>query len=321
MDAMPMLKVHIDPSTVGALRRCQVVGRWRSDDARRAYVLTLFWPAGAAPAGGYPLVVMLDGAWVADATAQVSSGIAVALLMHEGDLDIVKAARAFDFTPPLASAAAPAPADPRTPRWRNGGADAFLKIFDMVMLPWVLAQAPIDSARVTAFGHSYAGLCLLRGLYGGALTQVTRCVLASPSVWWHYGAVDQVLPQIPSLLPMINLVASRAGIERAGMARALRPIALFLAGEHERWHAQAVGPDATISSREGGCSTLEPIARAAARWAATGDHAVYLATVPRGTHRSMLAQAVAPAFEFARPPRVTLDQVWHRMRVDPRIEA
>ena len=319
MDAITLLQANTEPSAIGALPGYQAVGRWCSDDGQRAYALTLFWPAGGAPDSGYPLVVMLDGAWVGDASAQVGNGIAVALLRHEGDLDIVKAARAFDFTPPLASTTIPA--DPRTPRWRNGGADAFLKLFDRVIVPWMLAQAPIDPARVTVFGHSYAGLCLLRGLYSGALRQVARCVLASPSVWWHNGAIDQALPQIPKTMPIDHCGSPPARIEQAGAVQTWRPIALFLVGEHERWHAHAVGPDATASSRAGGRSTLALIEQAAARWAATGDYAVYLATVPGGTHRSMLAQAVAPAVEFARLARATLGQVWPRVHANPRIKA
>jgi|GEM_PF-1261300 len=281
--------MHVDSRLGGDPPGRQASERWLSKDGQRAYSVTLHLPEGAAPAHGFPLMVLLDGAWVSEASMQVERGTAVALVMHEGEPEAVKAGRAFDFTPPLANT--PQPADPRTPRWRNGGADGFLQLLDTAMLPWMLAQAPVDCDGVTLFGHSYGALCVLRGLYAGAFARVTRCVLASPSVWWHDGAVDQALP-------ITGLQASH------------RPAVLFLAGEHERWHAQAVGPDGTAQSREGGRSTLAPIRAAAERWAATGGHEVYLDVVPQGTHHSMLAQSLAPAFEFARQPRTALGRTW-----------
>lgn len=137
-----------------------------SADGQRRYRVQLLRPTAAAPAAGYPLLVMLDGnaafAALTDEllARQAASGrpLAIATLGYETEQALDVTARAFDYTPPVPG---------EDPTWgsvsrqrRGGGADLFLDLVEQRVLPEIRRRLPCDPARTTLWGHSYGGLDL-----------------------------------------------------------------------------------------------------------------------------------------------------------------
>lgn len=260
------------------------------------YRVRVWVPSQAAPAEGYPVLVMLDGdallpELLAHLSAHAPDGdpVLVVLVAHVAQGEAARQARVYDYTPGLPDN--PRPPDPRVPAWRNGGAGAFLDFLESSVMPWVNGQYATDTTRITFYGHSYAALCVLHALY----TQAFSCagyVAVSPSVWWQGGAVFDAL-------------ARGAGCPREP-ARVL-----VMAGTRESWHPHAVGADGSPASRVGGRPTLPQARELAQALARLKDVDVTFEAVEGGTHHTMLAQSVAPALAFARrrlPPGSPLIQ-------------
>lgn len=140
-----------------------------SVDGQRHYRLWLGRPLQAPPAAGYPVVWMLDGNAAVGALDEstlrrLADGDAPLLVAigYRTPLRIDRAGRTFDYTP-----ASPGQADQRDPLngLPSGGADAFLDLLRDGMRPAVAAQAPLDTARQTLWGHSYGGLLVLHALF------------------------------------------------------------------------------------------------------------------------------------------------------------
>jgi len=213
-------------------------------DARR---LRLHVPDGAPPRDGWPLLVLLDGDWVWPLDPPPEGGAACAVLIpgHGGmrgpfpprlarqggsapaALQAL-ARRALDFTPPAPDGGRWP--DPRRPEWQCGGADAFLDTLLGPMLAWAGAQAPLDPARLSLYGHSYGGLCALYALarHPG---RFARTICASPSLWWRDGRIEALLDGLPRALP--------SGPDTAGAAS---PRLTLMAGTDERWYPRPPDP-------------------------------------------------------------------------------
>lgn len=163
-----------------------------SADGQRHYQLWIARPNQPAPAAGYPLVWMLDGNAAIGALdekllADLNNGKAPLLVAvgYQTPLRIDRAGRTRDYTPPRAAVAEqkdPLTGDP------SGGADAFLDLMRDRMLPAVAAQAPLDRAQQTLWGHSYGGLLTLHALLTRP-QQFSFYAPASPSLWWGDGAI------------------------------------------------------------------------------------------------------------------------------------
>lgn len=260
----------------------RLIAGTRANTTYRVRVLLPDAPAGPL---GYPVLIMLDGdALLADVQTQLASAsvplpepVLVVLISHAAQGEAARQARVYDYTPALPGNARPA--DPRVPAWRNGGADDFLAFVDAAVMPWINGQYGTDTSRVTFYGHSYGGLCVLHALCSHALP-FTRYIAVSPSVWWQDGAI-------------------RAEIDAAVPGDAVPVDVLVMAGTHERWHPLAAGPDGSPDSRRGGEPTL-PAARdvAQALTRLLGVRVGFRA-IEGGTHHTMLAQSVAPALAFA----------------------
>ena len=72
----------------------------------------------------------------------------------------------------------------------SGGVDAFLDLLTERMRPMVAGLAPIDLQRQTLWGHSYGGLAVLHALFTRP-GMFSDYAAASPSLWWHDGAIVQ----------------------------------------------------------------------------------------------------------------------------------
>lgn len=143
-------------------------------------------PKAAPPAGGFPLLTMLDGNAAFDfLTAEMLEavpGLAVAGVGYDTEKQFARAHRVFDYSPPEAPGAPPRP-DPHHPGRMAGGAEAFLAHLTGPVRAEVEARLPVDPARRTLWGHSFGGLCALYTLtaHRGAFA---RYAIISPSVWW-----------------------------------------------------------------------------------------------------------------------------------------
>lgn len=151
----------------------------------RSWQLFSAVPTAPAPEAGYPLLVMLDGNAAFDALAPellaAVPQLAIVGLGHDTPLRFDVLARSRDYTPPRQQND-PSP-DPQRPERTIGGAALFLDILCSELLPVAQAGIPLDSRRVTLWGHSLAGMFVIYTL----LTRTnafSRYAAASPSIWW-----------------------------------------------------------------------------------------------------------------------------------------
>lgn len=163
-----------------------------SADGKRHYQLWVGRPDRPAPAAGYPVLWMLDGnaaigALNVDQLHTLAEGQAPLLVAvgYQTDQRIERSARTYDYTPRLADQREQL--DPLTGQ-PSGGVDEFFDLLNQRMRPMVANVAPIDSSRQTLWGHSYGGLAVLHALFTRP-TEFSRFAAASPSLWWHDGAI------------------------------------------------------------------------------------------------------------------------------------
>lgn len=239
-------------------------------------------PDVPAPAGGHAVAYVLDGDAAEHVLATVAPGepedVVVVALGYALDAEGVKAARAYDYTPPIAGQADLR--DPRMSGWRAGGADRFLDWLDRAVRPAVADHCAVDPARTLLAGHSYGGLCVLRALCRQAPNHAAY-LAASPSVWWHERHILQAVTALR---------------ERGACAPAR---VLVMAGERETRHAAALGPDGTPHSRRGGAPTLDDARAVAGLLDAVAGLVVGFESVPGGTHALLAGAAVRRALRLA----------------------
>ncbi|GAA5234828.1 alpha/beta hydrolase [Verticiella sediminum] len=168
--------------------------RFDSEDGQRHYRVYLGVPKRAAPAGGYPVIYMLDGNAVMatlnaqDLAALDAEGPPVLVgIGYEtpGRHDVV--ARALDYTPPVIRDGQRVAEIEERGR-RGGGADRFQALIERQIRPAVQARAPIDQNRQTLWGHSYGGLFTLYALFTHP-ERFQRYVAGDPSVGWQDSAL------------------------------------------------------------------------------------------------------------------------------------
>lgn len=124
-------------------------------------------PAGPAPAGGYPVLYVLDAnelyLTVVETVrafehrpdvARDRPGTVVVGIGYPPGTD-VRAARTLDLTPAGSN-------DPRVKG--GGGADMFADFIEQRLKPEVAGRVPVDPRRQAVFGHSFGGLWVLHTL-------------------------------------------------------------------------------------------------------------------------------------------------------------
>lgn len=165
--------------------------RWRAralvGSDGRTLDLMLALPQGEAPAGGWPLVLALDGdrffAALAGTAAALShrtektgvAPMAIAGLAHRSEEGVLQDQRALDFT----RSACPEPTGPH----QSGGGEAFHRLIADQVLPILAEGAPLNVERATLLGHSLGGLFVLETLEADPAL-FARWVAISPSLWW-----------------------------------------------------------------------------------------------------------------------------------------
>ncbi|WP_162243872.1 alpha/beta hydrolase [Pseudorhodoferax sp. Leaf274] len=256
-----------------------------SADGQRRYRVQLVLPHAAPPAGGHPLLVMLDGnaafAALTDEVLarQAASGrpLAIATLGHESPQGLDVAARAFDYTPPVPG---------ENPTWDDasrqrtgGGADLFLDLVAQQVLPEVHRRVRCDPARSTLWGHSYGGLLALYALFTRPAL-FARYAAADPSLWWHDGFMlsvqDRARPLPADRRTQLLLMAGGAGTA----TRSQRP-----------------GMDDTAFNRRAMLSDATP--RLAERLALRAGLDLTFQTFPGVGHGAMRPASIPPTLAFA----------------------
>lgn len=166
--------------------------------AARQHRIMVYRPEGEAPAGGFPVIYVLDGNLMFPLVAQllhnrgargpalrgesaIVVGLGHALPPGSGEVHD-RTARTYDYTPPY-------PGIPPTSQGlAQGGADAFLDFIATRVQPLVAGQLPADMGRQTLVGHSFGGLCVLHALFTRP-AMFQRYVVGSPSLWWEEGRI------------------------------------------------------------------------------------------------------------------------------------
>lgn len=198
-----------------------------ASETGRNYRIEIALPDAPPPAGGYPVLYVLDGnASFATATqlTRALRGLDPAVVVGIGyDTDALfdMDARNEDYTPP-----APGLPSQDSRGRREGGADRLLDAIEHRIQPMIAARLAINPRRQALFGHSYGGLFTLHALYTRPAL-FSHYIAASPSLWWHDRYLQTKLQayagqKSPRASVMITVGAleqadaARVGVERAG---------------------------------------------------------------------------------------------------------
>lgn len=150
-------------------------------------------PPGPAPAGGYPVLYVLDGNAAFPLAALLARNVAsrsevtqqVAPLVvgigYPVDDDFDVAARQRDYTPG-------GEAPPGRLVDGGGGADRFLDFIERDLKPLIAARFAVDAGHQALFGHSFGGLFVLHALFTRP-SAFSVYLASSPSIWWRDQAV------------------------------------------------------------------------------------------------------------------------------------
>ena len=146
------------------------------------YRLLVAVPPEPAPAGGFPVLILVDGdALFATALAAARlqgarpevTGVGPAVILgigYPGAAPFDAERRRRDLLP------------------TDGGADRFLDLIEGGILAQVERLAPIDRARLSLAGHSFGGLFALHALFTRSGLFRSH-VAGSPSIWWEERAI------------------------------------------------------------------------------------------------------------------------------------
>jgi len=183
--------------------------------AGEIYQVMVAWPAGEAPAEGWPVLYVLDGEdnfAIAALTARrlaragersgVQSGIVIGIAA--GPLP----RRVRDYTPPVPGYNIPAgqPASGLS----IGGGEAFLDLVADTIMPAVRERWRVDASRETLVGHSFGGLLAVHAL----LTRpklFDAAVAISPSFWFGNGLIAREAAEPRAAGPARRLLVAEGG--------------------------------------------------------------------------------------------------------------
>jgi uncharacterized protein len=156
------------------------------------YRIVVAEPAGPAPAGGYPVIYVVDGNAYTSLVSEiirinmgvgVQSRVVPAVVVGIGyptdhAFDLTR--RTLDFTSPVSSGHSGIDIghDP------TGGAIDMMNFIDTTVKPVIEARFKIDRSRQTLLGHSLGGLFTLLTLFNRPQSFQTFVAL-SPSIWWN----------------------------------------------------------------------------------------------------------------------------------------
>jgi uncharacterized protein len=154
------------------------------------YRIFVSTPVNSTADISYPAVYLLDGnqyfAMATDTLTRLSylksgASIAPAIIVGIGyptdDPGEVIRRRAFDMTP--SALRTPRPGVPS-----SGGGDAFLRVIEEEIKPFVMTRYSVDRNRQIIYGQSLGGLMVLRVLFRNPAAFSTY-IVSSPSIWFN----------------------------------------------------------------------------------------------------------------------------------------
>ncbi len=165
------------------------------------YRIIVATPAGPAPAGGYPVIYVVDGnAWTSlvSEIIRINVGLGIQSRVEpavvvgigypvDGAFDLTR--RDLDLTPPVPGGYL-SPSGDKNP---TGGDVALMNFIDAVVKPVIDARFKIDLTRQTLLGHSLGGLFTLNTMLNRPQSFQTYVAL-SPSIYWDHRALLRDAP-------------------------------------------------------------------------------------------------------------------------------
>ncbi|NDW04961.1 alpha/beta hydrolase [Jiella pacifica] len=160
-------------------------------------------PIGEPPEAGWPTALILDADQFFEraidiAEAEASPRLLVGIGLPETDVAARIARRYFELTDHAAAGAIPLRPGQETPQ--TGGELLFAGFLRWRLLPWLDEWFPLAAGRMSLFGHSLAGLFVLRAFLRRELP-IADFLAADPSVWWNRHRVlaelDEFLGSFP----------------------------------------------------------------------------------------------------------------------------
>ena len=169
------------PLTIAGARQYDIVSRING----QIYRLMVGLPERTDPAVTYPVFYVLDGnenfgtaiamARRLHGCCEVPPAIVVGIGYPTDDRGELSRRRAFDLTLSLSSMANGV---------EYGGADAFLRVLEEELKPFVAAHYWVNPDKQIIFGHSFAGLTALHAMFRNP-NAFAVYNLSSPSIWWN----------------------------------------------------------------------------------------------------------------------------------------
>lgn len=192
----------------------------------RTYRIAVSTPQADPPEGGFPSLIVLDGAalfaTIAETERRLShrpeaTGVQPTVIIgvgHDGDGLYDGPQRHCDFTPGPSVDAGVGPCE-------TGGADRFLD-FLTEELPTLAAQrAVLDPGRRALMGHSLAGYFSLHALIRRPAAFAAYGAI-SPSIWWNPAHILQGLKTLSAPSPRLFLAVGALEQPPAGSPKADR---------------------------------------------------------------------------------------------------
>lgn len=274
---------------------------FRSALTGRDHRLFVHVPEGAPPEGGFPVVYVLDGNWwfgtfLESARSRgIGHDVLPAVIVGVGyttnDWMAAGALRFKDLSTPATQAWLDAMAYPIPGLTADmtGGVDAFLQVLETEIKPAVAALAPVDPRHQSVFGHSLAGLAVLRALFT-APRSFRSFIASSPSIWWSDRA----------------LLEGEAAFAEAVRARRAEPRVLIDVGGLEQTVTPAavrvMQSEAAVEASLAQARMVDNAEELGARLAALDGgpgYTIASVTFPDEGHGSVVAPAISRAISFA----------------------
>lgn len=169
-----------------------------------SYRVTVTEPAAPPPAGGYPVLYVLDGnaygamfweilklQWRRPGKTGIPPLVIVSIGYDTGN--VFEPLRVFDFTPPAREVSLPERQDGIPWPW-HGGADRFLDFLENTVAPFVRKAGPVNPKHSILFGYSLGGLFTLYALFRRP-EAFRHWISFSPSIWWNEKQLLEHVPQ------------------------------------------------------------------------------------------------------------------------------
>ncbi len=238
----------------------------------------VYTPPKLDPSVAQPVFYVLDGNYyfgtACDAMGMNSLvGIVVGIGYPLDDRAEIVRRRTFDLSLPNASGSK-----------KYGGADAFLRVVQEEIKPFIQARFKIDTARQSLYGHSLGGLTVLRQMFRNPEAFSTY-IAASPSIWWNSRAV----------------LADEPAFDKRARAGELHLQILLTSASEEQSHSSEDTPP--TGKARGGSRMIDNVTELAARLSPLNpaDVKITRQMFPDETHPSGAQASLVRALRFALP--------------------